>query len=72
MTRRQLLKQAKHVLGPDADVAVFQAKTLLWKAEAWSQAHGVDTSAATRRDALANLNTMLATLDVGGWTWRST
>lgn len=69
MTKRELLKQARHVLGPDAIVEIEFRGHLCWTARAYTKAHGVVCGGISRDRAVERVDNMLAELDTAGWRW---
>jgi len=69
MTKRELLKQARHVLGPDAKVAITRAGRLDWTVSAYAVNFGVSAGGIYRERAVERVNAMLIHLDTSGWRW---
>jgi hypothetical protein len=69
MNKRELTRQAKHVLGPKAAVSIYKADSVYWIAAAGSANHTVFTAKVSRSLAVSSLHSMLVHLDVSGWSW---
>lgn len=70
MTKRELQKQANHVLGPGAIVEIVREGRLNWVVRAYTINFGIVAGGIARDSAVARANSMLVHLDTSGWSWR--